>query len=171
MQLPGAPGNILLSFLATLKFGPQIDFYIHPSETYLRYIINFPPEALGLARIATPYENINVHVKLIGGEYVLVEPFMNFGVWSLLIFLPIIVLLFNICLSAIKSITENDQMVIPFLFGSTFVAMIFRTFWYGGGATYRTFTIVLLAAPILFILLKSIQGLDRRKKRWAHAVR
>jgi hypothetical protein len=141
--LPGGAGNVMIGAVAGYWLTVTGRIALWPGETYWGHILRLPPGFLDLPRPPTPYDHINAWVPLNGGEYFISEPFMNFRAIGVLAYVLIFVWIVNASRRGIRS-----SSTIRFLCGAIFMALIFRTLWYGLGAIVKGEIVALLVAGL-----------------------
>jgi len=166
-HLPGAPGNILIGYIVAYELVDRGDISIVPGETYLGQIERILPAAFGLQRPAIAYDHVYEKVALSGGEFYLIEPYMNFGVPGIVAFLAGLALLLNWAIDVIARYAGNPVGLPRFIIAGTFSAMLFRTLWYGIGATVKA---MIIAAAIGFLIALVVYSVKRSRGVFTNAV-
>lgn len=166
VELPGAPENVFVGYVVGNTLRDRGEISITPGETYLGYIEALPPSFLGLPRPPTAYDYVRDQVQLIGGQYFLLEPVLNFGIFGILPYLWLFVGATNWSIHSIERYFSGSCGLGPFVLGSSFIAMIFRTVWYGPAGIIKTVIIAgLVAGFILIIRLSPRYEAQRRPVR------
>jgi hypothetical protein len=93
-----------------------------------------------------------------GGEYFLLEPFLNLEFYGLLLYLPAFVAITNWSIRAVNRFERGKGNALSFLLGGMYLILIFRTLWYGIGAIIKGLTIAFLAGAALIGATRMIGG-------------
>lgn len=131
-QLPGGPGNAMIGYVATYNLvyakGQQA-FLL--GQTYLGHLLRLPPAFLGLSRTPVAYDYINSIVPLTGGEFYLVEPLLNFGIFGVIVFLILFSFAINAATKTVKEFILKKNNLLSFMIAGMFLTLLFRSMWYG----------------------------------------
>jgi hypothetical protein len=156
-HLPGAPGNILIGYVVAYDLAKNNRISVVPGETYLGHIERIPPAALGFARPLTVYDRVAEKEMLSGGEYCLIEPYVNFGLPGVVAYLVLVVALFNWAVGGIARFARNGGSIVNFIVVGTFTTMMFRMLWYGIGGSIKAMIIAGMVSIIITIVVYSIK--------------
>lgn len=136
-SLPGGGGNVTIGYIAAWWLSEKEKISIFPGETYISHLIRLPPAFLGFERPPLTYDYIEKHVKLIGGEYFLNEPMINFGITGMFFYVFLFAYFFNKSIIAIKNYCVGNGNAVAFMMSAMFIILIFRTMWYGLGSLIK----------------------------------
>jgi len=145
--LPGGPGNVSIGWVSEYWLLQSGRLHVWPGETYLGHLIRLPPSFLGLERPPTAYDYVDMYTPLIGGEYFLNEPMLNFGIAGIAFYIVVFVWVARRAQLAVARGTLRG-----FVYGGTFMALIMRTLWYGIGALVKSEIVALLVVGALALL-------------------
>ena len=154
VQPPGGAGNNLLTYLASFDIAHRSGFGIYPGETYVNHLKNLPPQFVGLDRSPDAYMILSKKIRLIGGQYWLMEPVMNFGGLGIAVYSVLIAFLASCSIRGIRRCLFNSGGLGGFLQGGVFISLMFRTLWYGPSAAINGEIMALLAVGSIFVLSK-----------------
>lgn len=129
-SLPGGAGNIAVGYVAAFWLVEKGGFELLLGQTYLDQLIRLPPAFLGLDRPPLAYDYVNDNFRLIGGEYFLMEPLINFGIIGLPVFVIIFSWITNFMLGLMRDGSQGEGIVLLLVAG-TYIALSYRTVWYG----------------------------------------
>lgn len=160
-HLPGAPGNILIGYVCAYNLVGQKALSWFYGSTYMDHILRLPPSFLGLDRPPEAYDYIEEIVNLIGGEYFLIEPYLNFGIVGIVVYLLLFVLAVNWSMRGVRFYWDGERGIMRFMLSGIFLVLIFRTMWYGLYALIKGF---IMAALIAFGFMM-VQGFISQYKR------
>ncbi len=152
LQAPGGSGNNLLVYVSTFDIAHRGGFGIYPGQTYVNQLIDLPPEFMGFERAPDAYSLLSEKVNLVGGQYWLMEPVMNFGGVGILLYTLLIGWLGSLSVRAIRRCLFEDGSLHGFLQGGIFLALMFRILWYGPSAEINGAVMALIAGIGLFFL-------------------
>lgn len=162
IHLPGGAGNILIGYIVAFNLVGSGDLALTPGTTYAGHILRLPPSVLGLERPPTAYEHVHDSIPLSGGEYFLIEPLLNFGVTGVIVYLIGFVVLTNWSISVIRKYVIQPNSVGKFVVAGTFLALEFRTLWYGAGAVIKA---LIIAAGLAFLVHLAVRVVMRWRAR------
>jgi len=166
IHLPGGAGNVLIGYIAAFTLIDSSALSLVPGETYVGYILRLPPSVLGLERPPTAYDYVHAQVPLSGGEYFLIEPLLNFGAIGVILYLTGFVAMTNWSVSVISRYEGTFKSIGQFVLAGTFLALQFRTLWYGLGAVIKA---LILAAGLVFVAYVVVQGVRQWRNQWFNA--
>jgi len=134
VQLPGAPGNVLLTWVGAYELHVSGEQPFGPGRTYLSLAQNTPPRLLHLPRapelkdyVAEAFGSLHN-----AGQYVLGDPFANFGYPGIVVFLGVISLLASLAVRTVQRFQESSRVnLVTTLIAADFLVLLFRTGWYG----------------------------------------
>jgi hypothetical protein len=151
LQLPGAPGNVLISWITAYHLKVSNALNLYPGQSYVAHLINLPPRFLDLPRAKSAYDYVDNIVPLIGGNPYLLEPFVSFGLLGILCCLAVFILMTNWSVNTFRKYLAGKVGTVRFLIAANFLVIIFRTLWYGLDALLTGFVIALLVSLTLVI--------------------
>lgn len=138
VQAPGGSGNNLLTYIAGFHLYKNDRLSSWPGETYWWHLVNLPPEAitsaLGGSKAPSAYSVVERSIPLMGGEYWLMEPMMNFGYFGIGGYALLIGFVARSCVRKLRRYLASAATFHSFVQAATFLALIFRTLWYGPDA-------------------------------------
>ncbi|EDZ68357.1 hypothetical protein NOC27_1684 [Nitrosococcus oceani AFC27] len=149
VQAPGGSGNNLLTYIAAYHLKAKEWLNIYPGETYWYYMVNLPPEMLGFSRAPTAYDLVEEQVNLMGGQYWLMEPVMNAGGIGIAVFAGMLAWLLSWSIRGLLLFQSGRCRPHRFLQSAMFIALIFRTMWYGPDAAINGFIMALVVGMAL----------------------
>jgi len=164
VQAPGAVANNFLGYVTAFDIAHHSGFGIYPGQTYVNQIQDLPPQFMGLPQAPDAYDILSTKVNLIGGEYWLMEPVMNFGGLGIAMFAILISWLATCAIHAMRRAFFKDGAIHSYLQGGIFIALMFRTLWYGPSAETNGAIEAVLAGGGLYFLwvLGRAAGFGRR---------
>ena len=173
VQLPGAPGNILVTWVGAFEMHVEGLQPFAPGTTYVGLIQNTPPRLLHLPRAPELKDYVaGVFTSLQkAGQFYLGEPFANFGYLGVLIF----VLLLGVATSAAVGAVRRFQVgsatnLLVALVASDFLVLMFRTLWYGLDAlisgTIMSVLVGVAVAGYFKFFASLTNGRDRLRSSW-----
>lgn len=128
-SLPGGVGNVMAGYVAGYWLVENEVMDMFYGSTYFDHLLRLPPVFLGLERPPLAYDYVENYFVLVGGEYFLLEPLLNFGVIGTAVFSVLVVMLINWSIRGLGVATRGGAIRI--FVSATFISMLFRTAWYG----------------------------------------
>jgi len=147
---PGGAENATIGWVVATSATTSGDLPLLLGESYLGHVLRLPPSFLGLERPITAYHYVAQFVKLQGGEYFLIEPFINFSVFGVCLYLILFVMTVNYCIRSIRNSSLRIGDGVSLILSATFFFLIFRTMWYGLGSIIKGEIIALLIILAFF---------------------
>jgi len=152
VQSPGGVANNFLGYVTAFDIAHRSGFGIYPGQTYVNQIQDTPPQFLGFPQAPDAYDILSTKVNLIGGEYWLMEPVMNFGGLGIALFAGVIAWLATCAIHALRRAFFKDGAIHSYLQGGIFITLMFRVLWYGPSAEINGAIEAVLAGGGLFFL-------------------
>ena len=134
VQLPGAPGNILVTWVGAFKMHVEGLKPFAPGTTYVGLIQNMPPRLLHLPRAPELKDYVaSVFTSLKNaGQFYLGEPFANFGYVGVLVFVLLLGAATSAAVAAVHRFQTGSVVnLLVALVASDYLVLVFRTLWYG----------------------------------------
>jgi hypothetical protein len=152
VQSPGGVANNFLGYVTAFDIAHHSGFGIYPGQTYLNQLQDIPPQFMGLPQAPDAYDILSKKVNLIGGEYWLMEPVMNFGGLGIALFAGVISWLATCAIRAMRRAFYKDGAIHSYLQGGIFITLMFRTLWYGPSAEINGAIEAVMAGGGLYFL-------------------
>lgn len=153
VHLPGAPGNVLIGYVAAYWQHVGGGIPMLWGESYAGHVLRLPPAFLGLPRPPIAYDYVQAVVPLTGGEYLLIEPMLNGGIGGMIPYLVVFTVAVNASIRAIRRYWHGQAGTLAFLLATATLGMLFRTAWYGAGAWIKTVIIAGLVGATVLLLV------------------
>lgn len=151
---PGGVENVIFTYAETLNAIRHDTLDLQFGETYLAILLRLPPQFFGYDRPPRAYDLIAEQTRLIGGEYYLTEPFMNFAGLGVLVFCFGLICCFNWAVRQLTALYFGETNFFQALISLVLFTVCFRTIWYGLEHTVK----VLMLAGIIGLPLLAIQS-------------
>lgn len=152
VQSPGGAANNFLGYVTAFDIAHRSGFGIYPGQTYFNQLLDTPPQFMGLPQAPDAYDILSTKVNLIGGEYWLMEPVMNFGGLGIAVFAFVIAWLATCAIHALRRAFFKDGAIHSYLQGGIFITLMFRVLWYGPSAEINGAIEAVLAGGGLYFL-------------------
>lgn len=154
---PGGVENVFNTYAFGLSAVKDGTVPLQLGQTYLNLIERLPPQFLGLTRPDRAYDIAAAHTHLIGGEYFLFEPFLNFLGFGVVAALLAVVWAVNRAIRALGLFLTNGQGYFGALISLVLFTVCFRMLWYGLEHTVK----VLLLTALIGLPLAMLESTRR----------
>lgn len=154
---PGGVENVFNTYAFGLNAVKDGTIQLQLGQTYLDLIERVPPQVFGLDRPDRAYDIAAAHTHLIGGEYYLFEPFLNFLGFGVVAALLAVVWGVNRAIEALRLFLFDGRGYASALISLVMFTVCFRMIWYGLEHTVK----VLLLTAILglpLVMLENTRG-------------
>ncbi len=163
---PGGVENVFNTYVFGLNAVKDGSVPIQVGQTYLNLLERLPPQALGLARPDRAYDLLATQTHLIGGEYFLFEPFLNFLGFGVVAALLGLVWVVNRAVQALGVFVLTGRGYFSTLIALVLFTVCFRMLWYGSEHTVKVLLLATLLALPLAMLERSGRVPGARRPRF-----
>ena len=150
---PGGVENVIFTYTETLSAIRHGELDLQLGDTYLALLLRLPPQFFEFDRPPRAYDLIAEQTRLIGGEYYLSEPFMNFTGLGVLLCCTGLTFCYNWATRQLRALYAGVTNFFQALISLVLFTVCFRTIWYGLEHTIK----VLMLAGIIALPLLAIQ--------------
>lgn len=151
---PGGVENVFNTYVFGLNAVRDGTLQLQLGQTYLNLIERLPPQIFGLDRPDRAYDIAAAHTHLIGGEYYLFEPFLNYLGFGVAVALVAVVWGINRAIHVLRSFLFDGRGYASALISLVMFTVCFRMLWYGLEHTVK----VLLLTAILSLPLTMLEN-------------
>lgn len=156
---PGGVENAFKTYVYGLNAIKSGEIPIQYGTTYVDFLVRLPPKFFGLERPPRAYDLLSERTRLVGGEFFLTEPFLNFLGLGVFVFSLIIIGLMNAAQRQINAFWTNTGQFYATLVSTVFLMSSFRLIWYPLDNALKT----VIAAAIIALPLIVFSVIERTR--------
>lgn len=154
---PGGVENVFNTYVFALNEVRAGNLEPFLGQTYIDLVVRLPPKAFGFERPPRAYDYLAENTRLIGGEYFMTEPYMNFLGVGCFAFLLLMVVLLNWTTSSIRRFYLFPTNIFPALVATTVLMFSLRLFWYGLDHMVKTMAVALIVGVPFYLAFQLIR--------------